>query len=651
MKTFLMKISTIIFVTIALLLFSFICKAQEQIKKSNKIEIVNNKKYYVHEIKKGETLYAISKAYNIDQNIIAIENPDVFENLKVGSFLYIPLKIENTSSTQNCIIHIVEKGETLYSISRKYKVSIDDLNKINPELNNGLQIGQKINIPQKSSNNISNTSLPKDTSKFIYHKIEKNQTMYSISRKYDVSIDAIYQNNPELERNGLKNGDLIKIPKNKIIKQENNDEITIETKTDSLKTNNIIEYIEPVKSNDCGKFNYTENHETFKIALLLPIQSDALTIENEDEASSSNSNFSPQPKPFLEYYEGFLLAIDSLKKSGLNIELKLIDIKKDSAKTIELINNGELQNSDLIVGPVYEQNFKLVADYASKKGINIIFPINSQNSEVFSNSRVFMINSSFTSQMNQATKYLASFKDINYIVINNGTDLENEIITNYKTILYKEFSNNFNTNEVPYKEILYSNSGINGVESSLKKDIINVLIIPSGNQIFVINILTKLQSLTKKYKIILAGMPSWKKFDNNIEIEYLHNLNMLSFIPFNIDYSNVLVKNYIIDYRSYYKCEPTKFSFLGFDTGIYFLNALKNYGHDFQDCLPNLYLQLLESNFNFVKLGEKGGYENNGIFILHYNQDNDVKIVNIVTDKIKDTLALPDIQIRKIKPN
>ncbi len=646
-----MKISTNIFIIIALTLISLISTAQEQIKKSNKIEIINNKKYYVHEIKKGETLYAISKAYNIDQNIIAIENPDVFENLIVGKTLYIPLSNETSNNPQNFKIHIVEKGETLYSISKKNNVSIDDLNKYNSDLNNGLHIGQKINIPQKLINNNTNISLPKDTSKFIYHKVEKSQTMYYISRKYDVSIDAIYQNNPELEKNGLKNGEIIKIPKNKIVKQVNNDDFNLEIKTDSIKINNTtVEYIAPAISSDCGKYIYSVKKETFKITLLLPLQCDALTLENEDELSSSNSNFSPQPKPFLEYYEGFLLALDSMKKSGENIELKLIDLKKDSAKTQEIISKGELDNSDLIIGPVYEQNFKSVSDYAAKKGINIVFPINSQSSEVYSNSRVFMINSNFSSQMTQATRYLASFKDINYIVIYDGTDLEKEIITNFKSILYKEYSNNFNTNIVPYKEILYNKLGINGVGSSLKTDIINVIIIPSGNQIFVINLLTMLQPLTKKYKIMLAGMPSWKKFDNNIEIEYLHNLNMHSFVPFYTDYSNSFVKNFMLDYRSNYKCEPSKFSLLGFDTGIYFLTALKNYGHNFQDCLPNIDSQLLGSNFNFVKLGEKGGYENNGIFILHYNQDNDVKIVNVVTNKIKYPLNLPDVQVRKSKP-
>ncbi|MBI5539961.1 MAG: LysM peptidoglycan-binding domain-containing protein [Bacteroidia bacterium] len=637
----------------ALILTSLSLNAQETtnpVKKSTKKETLNGKKYFVHEVQKGETLFAISKAYNIDKNIIAIENPEVFESLKPGQILHIPCEVETIPTKATSFkTHTVSKGETLYSISKKYSVSIADLNKYNPEVSNGLQIGQAIKIPIKSEV-LSDNSIPKDTAKYIYHKIEKNQTLYSISRQYNVSIDDIYQANQELETKGLKNGEYIRIPKSIVNKPVINEEISVETKTDTLKEAIIqeVNYVAPVNNTDCGKFNYITNHPTFKVSLILPLQSDALTIASEDEASA-NSNFEPQPKPFLEYYEGFLLAVDSMKRKGVNITVKLFDLKKDSAKTQDIINKGELDNSDIIIGPVYDQNFKMISDHARKKNINVIYPINSHNPEIFTNPKVFQVNSSLSSQMSQATRYLASFKDINYIVIQNGTKEELEIVNNYKTKLFKEFANNFNTDKVPYSEILYSAEGLSGVEKTLKNEVINVLIIPSGNQIFVINLLTKLQPLTKKYKIIMAGMPSWKKFDNNLELEYLHNLNMHTFVPFYADYSNTAVKSFVIDYRYNYKCEPSKYSMLGFDTGIYFLTALQNYGHDFQDCLHNLDLQLLQSDFNFVKLGENGGYENNGTFILHYNMDNDVKIVNVITDSIKNPIILPDIQIRKIK--
>jgi len=638
-------------------LFSLSGNAQEStitIKKNAKKEIINGKKYFVHEVQKGETLYAISKAYNIDQNIIAFENPDVFEKFIPGQILYIPYEIEsNLLNSPNFKIHVVTKGETLYSISKKYNVSITDINKYNPKAETSLQIGQNLKIPQKPAINTVNISQTKDTSKYIFHKIEKNQTMYSISKQYNVPIDEIYKSNTELETKGLKNGETVKIPKYSVNKPIINDEISLEPKVDTVTTALIpdVTHNMPAKITDCGKYDYSVKRENFKIALLLPLQSDAITIDNEDEKSSDpNSDFEPQPKPFLEYYEGFLLAVDSMKKNGENITVKLFDIKTDSAKTLEIISKNELENMDIIIGPVYEQNFKLISNYAKKKGINIIYPVNSQNSEIYLNPRVFQVNSSFSMQITQATRYLASFKDINYVVIQNGSKDELEIINIYKKKLFKQYLVNFKSENVPYKEVMYSSAGISGVENALNKDIINSIIIPSDEQIFVINLFTKLQPLTKKFKIILAGMPSWKNFDNNIELEYLHNLNMHSFVPFYTDYSNSYVKSFVLDYRYNFKCEPSKYSLLGYDTGLYFLTALKNYGHNFQDCLPNLKVQLLQSDFNFVKLGDKGGYENNGTFILHYNQDNDVKVVNVVTDTIKNPLTFPDIQIRKIKP-
>ena len=636
--------------------------AQETVtvKKSTKTEIINGKKFYIHEIQKGETIYAISKAYNVDKNVIAIENPDVFEKFTPGQILHIPIETNSgNTSKQKFNVYVVKKGETLYSIAKGQKTSIQDILKFNPDAENGLQIGQKLNIPIKEEIKpeiVTNTNnkpipveIPMDTSKYWYHKVEKGQTMYSISKMYDVSIDKIYQENTQLETQGLKNGELIRIPKiKKVIVEE---DILLDNKADTAKAVIIpdIKYNQPKNNTDCQKYNYSSTNEIFKIALLLPFQGDAITLESEDEASA-NSNFEPQPKPFLEYYEGLLLAVDSMKRAGINITLKVIDTKKDSAKTQEIINKGELNGMDLIIGPVYNSNFKQVSDFALKNGINIIYPINSQNAEITHNSRIFLLNSSLYSQMAQATKYLAAFNNINYVVIQNGTEDEKEIMGIYKKILFKEYATNFKTENVPYHEILYSSAGLSGVENALSKEKINTLIIPSGNQLFVINLLTKLQPLTKKYKIIMAGMPSWKKFENNLELEYLHNLNMHTFVPFYADYTNPSVLDMIIDYRSNFKCEPSKFSFLGYDTGIYFLSALRNYGHDFQDCLPNLKVDLLQADFNFVKVSENGGYENNGIFILHYNQDNDVKIINRVTDTYALPLVIPEIQIRKVKP-
>ena len=616
--------------------------------KSNKIETIQGKKYYVHEVKKGETIYSISKAYGVEKNTIALENPEIFEKFDVGQILHIPYIKEKNSDKEN--IHIVSKGETLYSISKKYNISVNEIIKHNPDAENGLQIGQKLKILNTKTNSELVSISPSDTSSFIMHTVEKGQTLYSISKQYGISIDQIYHENPEIETKGLKVGDVLKIPREK-----NNHvaiDIPIETsEIDSSKEtiNNEIKYIPNLSDSDCGKYDYNANKETFKIALILPLQGDAMTIEAEEEASI-NPNFEPNPKPFLEYYEGFLLAVDSMKKSGLNLLIKTIDLRRDSAKTLDLLSKGEINNVDLIVGPVFETNFKIFAEFAVKNGINIVYPINSKTSELYSNPRVFVLNSSLYSQMAQATRYMASFNTVKYIVIHNNTPEEMDIVKVNKRILYSEYLKNFQSENVPYSEIIYSTEGIAGVEKSLSRENINILVIPSSNQVFVINLLTKLQTLTKKYRIILSGMPSWKKFENNIELEYLYNLNLHTFAPFHTDYTNTDVISFVKDYRDKYKCEPSKFSFLGFDTGIYFLTGLKTYGHEFQNCLQNLNIKQIQSDFNFVKVSEKGGYENNGIYILHYNSDNDVKVVNVVKDSVTLPLIMPDIQIRKVKP-
>ncbi len=80
---------------------------------------------------------------------------------------------------------------------------------------------------------------------------------------------------------------------------------------------------------------------------------------------------------FLEMYQGILLAADTLRALGLNINISAFDIKADTVEITRLINSGRLSGMDLIIGPVYSHNLLIVADYAKNLGIPVVSPVNS----------------------------------------------------------------------------------------------------------------------------------------------------------------------------------------------------------------------------------------------------------------------------------
>ena len=186
------------------------------------VERKNGKLFVLHRIAAGETLYSLSRKYNVSVDEIKQNNPEVASGLKVGQVLYVPSNaVVPAASTTTAVAgaqkHTVAAGETLYSIATKYAISVDELKKANPGLTNSISVGQQLNLPSKSAATTTkpantkpeNTTKPVVSKQTIEHKVESGETMYSIARKYNVSVEDIKKANPGV--GSLKVGQTLKI--------------------------------------------------------------------------------------------------------------------------------------------------------------------------------------------------------------------------------------------------------------------------------------------------------------------------------------------------------------------------------------------------------------------------------------------------------
>ena len=128
----------------------------QEIVKSEVLERIDGKEYYMHTVEQGQTLYSLSKLYDVPVDELVFENPDAENGLAIGQLLRIPLVSREKKITNELrqgefrfIFHIVGKGESLFSISRIYDVSVNDLKAANPEWSAGLKPGQYLKIPLK----------------------------------------------------------------------------------------------------------------------------------------------------------------------------------------------------------------------------------------------------------------------------------------------------------------------------------------------------------------------------------------------------------------------------------------------------------------------------------------------------------------------
>lgn len=601
----------------------------------------------VHVIGAGETLYSIARKYNVPTGVIMNANPGVSpESLTIGQSLTIPesqtgiMEPEiNSDTTHRFIEHVVSKGETLYSISRHYGVIIDTLKKHNAGLEYRLYIGQKLKIP-----------VPHQNAEFIVYMPDKTERLDQIAEKHRVEHEELTLLNPEIGRRARK-GQPIKIPTEY---SEDMDDVVPDIGED------------PVKSESPCVGWESSPEKTLNVALMLPLfleSADSIfTVKESDYSKLANLN----SFRFLHFYSGFLLAVDSMKKQGLNINLFVYDVDNSEQKLKAVLNKSELGRMDLIVGPLYALSFTQVASFAKNHKIPIINPLSTREEVIQSNPYVFKLKPSTDVQTDLLLDHiLRKYSKSNVVLVrhnkyqfqapvsylrNNLNSQRHEkvgipnsqiiklmsprdkknLFTENKVIDYEKI--NRNLTDTTYfsnyvKEAIYVNDSTIGLRMSLSLARHNLVIAFSDDIVFSKEVLSQLNKLSQAYNITLFGIPEWHAY-TDLETSHLLNLNLHSFTSTLVNYKDDNTKKWVEQFRQKFNSEPTvsNFAFDGFDTGWYFMNALNRFGKDFYRCLDDLTIPLIQSRFKFEHAypnGYRNVYWNLGKFENHqFNKVN-----------------------------
>ena len=669
---------------IFLISFSF-SRGQENadITRSLIIEEYNGKEYYVHFVKPGQTLYAISRVYNVSKKDIILENPELKKGiLKVNQILKIPVnKVlvndnhpvnDNQSDTLKYFFrHTVKPGETLYYLSRKYHVSIDELIDINPDIKYGTQVGQVILIPKKSYLTEDMIQIQKDTLVYyISHKVKKKETIYGLSKQYNIRMDDLFLLNPIL-KDGLKKKQIVKIP------VKNNGQY------DDISSGYLIVYsyiekpetIDPdvQKKHNCDSFSYDQ--KVLEVAMLLPLYLDQLGDITIDDTSRLQSAEHYRPFRFIQFYEGALLAIDSLINQGLRLKLYIYDIDDDPTKIRKLLTNPHFSEMDMIVGPFYRKSFKIASGFAKANNILIVNPFTKRESVLDDNQTVFKVQPSLETQIRKSLDFiLTNYPNANILLVrqnkyqyaeesqfikeeiekgiikeisipntrifsiiveNSLADttlpedaiLESIIIEN--SVVLIDFIEQYPADSMVFKntvkEIIFDIDSMHGIckHSSVVRD--NVILSVSKNNVFILDFITRLNLVRDSFNIVLFGIPEWDNFD--LETDYLLNLRLHTTTTTSINYEDEQVQQFISKFHRFFYCEPEqgKYSFEGFDITYFFLRELMHLGTYFQDCISEYNMKGLQQGFEFVRT-EGRGFKNNYVRIVKYEEYKKVDV-------------------------
>ena len=379
----------------SLILF-FFCSAMSLFAqpKDAEIEVKDGKKYYVHFVQAGNTLWGIHSIYNVPLEDIVSSNPGVENGVKEGQKLLIPIAVSTVKPSEiigETKTYTVLPQETLFGISKKFGVNLEELVEANPGTENGVKVGQVLTIPE--SDHVveklpTNTNVKTSTGKelnvvfsdtIIEHLVLAHETMYSISKRFMVPVADIQKING-LKNTKIKNGDVIKIP----IRNEKFQQLEVRE-------------IKPIVSRTVDSTLLFKKKDEYSIALLLPFY-----LDKPEGANKAVSDYAT------EFYMGAKIAMDSLERLGFKAKLFIYDSKNDSASVKSILNKKEFASMDMVIGPLFPDKMGIVAEWCKKNKVRFVCPVASNAAILKNNQFVYSSVPSDMTLMEGAAKYLLS---------------------------------------------------------------------------------------------------------------------------------------------------------------------------------------------------------------------------------------------------
>ena len=615
--------------------------------------------FYFHKVSPKQTIFSISKQYGISADELIRFNPEIASGLQIDKVLKIPVKkvvpegssVKSTTKDVNAkfaqqgpeagfLSHTVAAGETVYSLSKKYGITREELIRLNPGIENGLPTGAKLIIPQKNLSHAKVKGLPASPllEKYI---VQKGETLFSLANRFGVEVSDLKKANPSLYSKSVAVGDTILIPRPQtpVIADEIKQPAASEV---------VVDPFAEVERADCNPI-VGANNQKYKVALLMPFYlqgNDQVTPSNLKEsvllskinlgnnlvngitdslAVTNGINIDQRAEGFLEFYQGALLALDSLQQNGMNIELCVFDASSQSM-ILALLQLDVFRELDLIIGPVYPELQHSVASFAAKNRIPMVSPLAPTGTYEQNNPYFFKVNPTREYVLEQTANYVAGeFRDKNFVLLpmngnSNTAEAKLAELGKQKLLAARQFSTTSNN---LYHEYSFQKQGLQGVKPLLDEVQENIFMIPSDNEAQVSVAVTNLNAIAESFNVVLMGTSSLIKM-KSIQTENYHHTRLRYLSPTFVDYSKPLVRRFVTRYRETFLGEPTQFSHQGYDVTYYFLSALYRYGKDFRSCLPQYPMELTQMNFHFRKVTPMGGYMNKSLFVTAYERNYDI---------------------------
>ncbi|MBR3286351.1 MAG: LysM peptidoglycan-binding domain-containing protein [Bacteroidales bacterium] len=606
---------------------------------SKKKQVIDGQTYYLHTVKKGETLFSIANAYGVLQKDIVAANPNAFTGIRIGEELRIPAPGEKETyegkglESDRFVFYVAKEGQQKEDISRQYGVSLDTLYKFNPELQYApIDPGQVIVIPKGGA---GTEDLAAPGSGTVIHRVEASETLYAISRKYGVSVNDILEANPDIDSRTLRiqTGQSLRIPSEAnpialplVFRQTD----TVVVRKDTLTepgTDTGIASFDNISFNTAGTdfrstFRSLFDRRTLRIALLIPLflEENTFLESSPEELAAQTPQLYDRSLNFLEFYQGFLTAMYDLRQQGYEIELHTFDTGRDVNRLDDILRRPEMQQMDLFIGPFYSDMLGRMNAFARNTQTCFVSPLTENTSLLRNNPYMLQFFPDSRSTQALMLDYLKRQQDAQIVFVRNTAESMSTADFSFLQQLQEQCPGTL-TLAVPAERRAIFPAGYFAGERRY------IFVTPSSDELFASNLMSQLNVASQGRDILLCGPESWIHYVN-IDLDYSHTLQFRYTAPFFIDRNQNKTQEFLHSYRDLFRTEPFEmlskgynYAFLGYDIATYFVPLLRKYGKDFASALPQEASRMLQSDVFFERTGDGDGFVNRALRMVRYTDD------------------------------
>lgn len=580
--------------------------------------------YFMHTVTQGQGLYSISRMYGVTEDDIIKLNPGSERVIRTGQELRIPNRKQPASGK----FHTIQKGETLYRLSVENRISVKELCDANPGLSvDNFKIGQVITIPAPSDEDPLTSTIENAGDKAPQEIMADIRTISSDTVAYRTThvvgkretIFRICRNYDITQAEFLEAN-----PKYRYNKLKQGAVVRIPFSKDELaqrrqRINDAHNRMQSISDSTLFSMNELQQEESDGIITAALI----LPFSLDDSTSTLQ-------KQMIEFYQGMLLALDRLKNENISVNLKVFDSEGEDKSLTPLLESGQLDDVDIIFGPRWTNHISEVARWAAARRIPVVNPMNRDADDVYNNPYVYQLNTP-QSYFNQEiyNHFLEQFSNPNVIIMDADEFRRNEFIDGLKTIL-KDHNIPYSTLDIDtaYQELM----------DTLVPGKQNIMIINSSSSGPLNTLLPVMQLITRtkapEIETHLFGYPEYQIYaqdhlDELYEVDtwfytWFYTNNMLQeSVEFNNKFRRSFSRQMLVSYPS--------FAPYGYDTGYYFLKGLATYGKDFENHLNELDTNPVHTGFKFERVNNWGGFINRKVFFVHFS--NEYKVEKIDFDR------------------